>query len=148
MAHSVPLLPAPAASSVLGRALAGAQVVKESLSALLLVPVLLARPVFLLTSLPSLVLFLLHGALAMGWLRRRVASVVWVLTLIEELWSWLLREMAASSATRLYVTRISFGFGLLFSVSALLELAWRWRRRRLALGRNVHHHARATSRRA
>jgi toxin CptA len=149
MSHAAPSLPAPAASSVFGRVLAGAQVVKETWSAVLLVlPVLLVRPWVLATSLPTVILFGLHGALALGWLRRRVAVLVWVLTLIEEVWTWLLREMATTSATRQYFARVSFGLGLSISVLALAELAWRWQRRRTAARRNVHHHARTAGRRA
>ena len=147
MPHAAPLLPPPAKTSRWGRGLAGAQVVKETLSAVVLVlPVLLARPWVLTTLLPAVVLYGLHVALVLSGLRRRVAGLVWGFTLIEEGGTWLLREVAATSASSLYYTRVSFGLGLLISVVALMELAWRWQRRRAAMQRNVRHQARAARR--
>lgn len=145
MPHATPLFPAPAAPSGLGRALAAAQMTKETWSALLLVlPLLLSRPWFFLTTLPGLVLYALHGALALGRLRRRAAGLVWGLTLIEEVWTWLAREMAGGSPARQYFGRVAFGIGLFLSLAALTELAWRWQRRQRA----GHPHGRPAGRRA
>lgn len=134
-------LTAPVPSSRLRRGLAAAQVLKETASALLLVlPVLLGRPWFVAAALPGLVLYGLHGALALGRLRRSAAGLVWGVTLIDELGSWLIRELTTTSPARHYLVQLSFIIGLIISLSALLELAWRWRlaaagRRRWSHGR-------------
>lgn len=130
MPNATLILPGPAPVSRLGRGLAAAQALKETASALVLVlPVLLARPSwFAVAALPGLVLYGLHGALALGRLRRSAAGLLWGVTLVDELGSWLFRELTATTATRHYLVRLSFAIGLVISVSALLELAWRWRR--------------------
>lgn len=123
-------LPAPPKLSRLGRALAAAQAVKETLSFLLLVlPLALEAPLVLVSALPGLGLYLLHLYLAGGRASRVLALAAWVLTLADELWAVLLyHDLGAPlPARRLH---LSHCLGIAFSLLALAELAWRWPRRR------------------
>ena len=147
MPHSTILMPAPARALWLRRALAGAQVLKETLSAVVLVlPGLLARPWLAAAAAPGLVLYVLHGALALGRLPRRTAALIWGVTLVDEVGSWLFREIVADNAARQQLVRLSFFVGLLLSVLALTELAWHWRRRHTATQRQLAHHSWPTGR--
>ena len=147
MSHSATSQPIPASTSWLRRGLAGAQVLKETWSAVvLMLPGLLARPWLVTAALPGLVLYALHGALALGRLPRRTAALIWGITLVDEVGSWLFREVTAGSAARLQLVRLSFFGGLLLSVLALAELAWHRHRRRGAAHLQLPHRARPISR--
>ena len=140
MSTSTSLLLTPVTTSPLGRGLALAQVLKETLSALLLVlPTLLLRPWLVVAALPAVVLYGLHWALALSQLRRRAAALVWGVTLVEEVSTWLLREVMATSVGRVHAGRVVFMTGLVISLLALVELAWRARRRPPAAPRGVRH---------
>lgn len=136
-------LPAVPQLSRLGRALAGAQVLKETLSVLLLgVPLVREEPLVLLSALPGVVLYLLHWQLALGRVGRVVAAAVWAFTLLDEVWGWLLFQ-GLDEPTRGQVRLLhwSYFLGLGIILLALGELGWRWRQRRAKARRNVYHQA-------
>ncbi|GAB3589127.1 hypothetical protein [Hymenobacter daeguensis] len=142
--HSLPTAPK---LSRFGRALAAVQVLKETLSIVFLgwpLVTELAReaPLILLSALPGVVLYLLHWQLALGRVGRMFAAVVWGLTLLDELWGWLLfRELEAPTHAQIRMLHWSYFLGLGIMLLALGELGWRWQRRRAKAMRNVHHKA-------
>lgn len=127
-------LPASRKLSRLGRALAAAQALKETLSfLLLLVPLAIAlhSPLVLVSALPGLVLYGLHLYLAGGRASRLLALAAWGLTLADELWAVLLyHDLGAPMAARRL--HLSHWLGVGLSLLALAELGWRWPRRRRA----------------
>lgn len=129
--------------SRLGRALAGAQVLKETLSVLLLgVPLVRQEPLVLLSALPGVVLYLLHWQLALGRVGRAFAAAVWGFTLLDELWGWFLfQELDEPTRGQVRLLHWSYFLGLGLILLALGELGWRWRQRRIKARRNVHHQA-------
>ena len=142
--HPLPGIPK---LSRFGRALAAAQVLKETLSIVflglpLVQELLQDAPLILLSALPGVVLYLLHWQLALGRVGRVFAAVVWTITLLDELWGWLLfRELDAPTHGQVLMLRWSYFLGLGFILLALGELAWRWQRRHSKGQRNVHHKA-------
>jgi len=144
------LHPLPAVSSLsrLGRGLAGAQVLKETLSMVFLgLPLVQEAPLVLLSVLPGVALYLLHWQLALGRVGRVFAAVVWGFTLFDELWGLLLfQELDAPTRGQIRMLYWSYFLGLGFILLALGELAWRWQHHRARARRNVHHHALLTAR--
>ena len=136
-------LPAVPSLSRLGRGLAGAQVLKETLSMVFLgLPLVQEAPLVLLSVLPGMALYLLHWQLALGRVGRVFAAVVWGFTLFDELWGLLLfQELDASTRGQIRMLYWSYFLGLGFILLALGELAWRWQHHRARARRNVHHHA-------
>jgi hypothetical protein len=142
--HPLPTIPK---ISRFGRGLAAAQVLKETLSIIFLgLPLVqeLAQdaPLILLSALPGVVLYLMHWQLALGRVGRVFAAVVWGLTLLDELWGWLLfQQLEAPTHGQEIMLRWSYFLGLGIILLALGELAWRWQRRHAKSQRNVHHKA-------
>ncbi|OGX86067.1 hypothetical protein [Hymenobacter glacialis] len=136
-------LPAVPKLSRIGRALAGAQVLKETLSIIFLgLPLVKAAPLVLLSALPGVVLYLLHWHLALGRAGRVFATAVWVFTLLDELWGLLLfQELDSPTRNQVRLLHWSYFLGLAIILLALGELVWRWQRRRAKAQRNVHHQA-------
>ena len=122
-----PYLPRPRLLSNAGRVLAGLQLLKETLTIVLLgVPLLRERPLLVLVTLPGLVLYLFRWAIVLGQARRRTAAIVWVLTLIDEAWGLALYLHAVDEPTarQLHYLAWSYGLGLGLTLSALSELAF------------------------
>ena len=136
-------LPAVPTLSRLGRALAGAQVLKETLSVIFLgLPLVKAAPLVLLSALPGVVLYLLHWHLALGRAGRGFAVAVWAFTLVDELWGLLLfQELDSPTRAQIRMLHWSYFLGLGIILLALSELGLRWQRRRTKARRNVHHQA-------
>ena len=136
-------LPAVPKLSRLGRALAGAQVLKETLSVVFLgLPLVAEAPLVLLSALPGVVLYLLHWHLALGRAGRFFAVAVWGFTLVDELWGLLLfQELDSPTRAQIRMLHWSYFLGLGIILLALGELGWRWQRRRATPRRPVHHHA-------
>ncbi|GAB2848755.1 hypothetical protein [Hymenobacter ruber] len=143
--HPLPVVPK---LSRFGRALAGAQVLKETLSIIFLgLPLVKAAPLVLLSALPGVVLYLLHWQLALGRVGRVFAAAVWGFTLIDELWGLLLfQELDSPTRGQIRLLHWSYFLGLGIILLALGELGWRWQRRRVKAQRNVHHKAILTAR--
>lgn len=141
-------LPAVPSLSRLGRGLAGAQVLKETLSMVFLgLPLVQEAPLVLLSVLPGMALYLLHWQLALGRVGRVFAAVVWGFTLFDELWGLLLfQELDAPTRGQIRMLYWSYFLGLGFILLALGELVWRWQHHRARARRNVHHHALLTAR--
>lgn len=129
--------------TTLGRGLAAAQVLKETLSVIFLgLPLVKAEPLVLLAALPGVVLYLLHWQLALGRAGRLFAAMVWSFTLVDELWGlYLFGEFDAPTLGQIHMLRWSYFLGLGFILLALGELGWRWMSRRARVRRNVHHYA-------
>ena len=144
--HPLPTVPL---LSRLGRGLAGAQVLKETLSMVFLgLPLVQETPLVLLSALPGVALYLLHWQLALGRVGRVFAAVVWGFTLFDELWGLLLfQELDTPTRGQIRMLYWSYFLGLSFILLALGELAWRWQYHRARVRRNVHHHALAARRR-
>ena len=123
--------------SRLGRALAGAQALKESLTIVFLgLPLVKEEPLVLLSALPGVVLYVLHWQLALGRVGRAVAATVWAFTLLDELWGLLLfRQLDSPTRGQIRMLHWSYFLGLGFILLALGELGWRWQRRRAAARR-------------
>ena len=138
--HPLPTIPK---LSRIGRALAGAQVLKETLSIVFLgLPLVKEAPLVLLSALPGVVLYLLHWHLALGRAGRGFATAVWAFTLLDELWGLLLfQELDSPTRSQVRLLHWSYFLGLAIILLALGELGWRWQRRRAKARRNVHHHA-------
>ena len=86
--HAVPQIPR---LSRVGRGLAAAQVLKETLTIIFLgLPLVQAAPLVLLSAVPGMLLYLLHWYMALGRIWRRLAGLVWVATLLDELWGLVL----------------------------------------------------------
>ena len=142
--HPLPVVPK---ISRFGRLLAASQVAKETLSILFLGAPLVRElaqnaPLILLSALPGVVLYLMHWQLALGRVGRVFAAVVWTITLLDELWGWLLfQELEAPTHGQVLMLRWSYFLGLGFILLALGELAWRWQRQRARARRNVYHQA-------
>lgn len=136
-------LPAVPKLSRLGRALAGAQVLKETLSIIFLgLPLVKASPLVLLSALPGVALYLLHWQLALGRAGRVFAAAVWGFTLIDELWGLLLfQELDSPTRGQIRMLHWSYFLGLGIILLALGELGWRWQHQRAKARRNVHHQA-------
>ena len=136
-------LPAVPSLSRLGRGLAGAQVLKETLSMVFLgLPLVQEASLVLLSALPGVALYLLHWQLALGRVGRVFAAVVWGFTLFDELWGLLLfQELDTPTRGQIQMLYWSYFLGLGFILLALGELAWRWQHHRARTRRNVHHHA-------
>lgn len=141
-------LPAVSKISRLGRALAVAQVLKETLSIIFLgLPLVKASPLVLLAALPGLVLYLLHWHLAVGRAGRMFAVAVWAFTLVDELWGLLLfQEMDEPTRAQVHMLNWSYFLGLGIILIALAETAWHWQQQRSRSRRNVYHHALAAGR--
>ncbi|MDB5269209.1 MAG: hypothetical protein JWP58_2249 [Hymenobacter sp.] len=141
-------LPAVPKLSRFGRALAGAQVLKETLSIIFLgLPLVKAAPLVLLSALPGVALYLLHWQLALGRVGRVFAAAVWSFTLLDELWGLLLfQELDSPTRGQIRLLHWSYFLGLSIILLALGELGWRWQRRRAKAQRNVHHKAVLTAR--
>jgi hypothetical protein len=125
--HATPTLPQPKQLSPLGRGLAAAQLAKETLTIVLLgVPLLLDVPLLAVAALPGLVLYLFRWVLVLGRLPRRVATRLWLFTLLDELWGLALYLHAydAPTARQLRYLKWSVGLGLSFTLAALAEVAW------------------------
>ena len=129
--------------SRLGRALAGAQVLKETLSMVFLgLPLIKEVPLILLSALPGVALYLLHWHLALGRAGRVFATAVWVFTFVDELWGlFLFEELNSPTRGQVRMLHWSYFLGLGIILLALGELAWRWQARRVKARRNVHHQA-------
>lgn len=140
--HLHPLPVAPKLSRM-GRALAGAQVLKETLGIVFLgLPLVQEAPLVLLSVLPGVVLYLLHWQLALGRVGRLFATAVWVFTLLDELWGLLLfEELDSPTRGQIRMLYWSYFLGLGIILLALGELGWRWQRHRAKVRRNVHHQA-------
>ncbi|WP_157781022.1 hypothetical protein [Hymenobacter sedentarius] len=140
--HLHPLPYAPKLSR-LGRSLAGAQVLKETLSIIFLgLPLVKEAPLVLLSALPGVVLYLLHWQLMLGRVGRVFATAVWVFTLLDELWGLILfQELDSPTRGQIRMLYWSYFLGLGIILLALGELGWRWQRRRAKARRNVHHQA-------
>ena len=138
--HPLPVVPK---LSRLGRSLAGAQVLKETLSMVFLgLPLVKPAPLVLLSALPGVVLYLLHWHLVLGRAGRLLAVAVWSFTLVDELWGLLLfQELDSPTRGQIRMLHWSYFLGLGIIILALVELAWRWQRHRVKARRNVHHHA-------
>lgn len=138
--HPTPTIPK---LSRMGRALAGAQVLKETLSIIFLgLPLVKEAPLVLLSVLPGVVLYLLHWQLALGRVGRMFATAVWVFTLLDELWGLLLfEELDSPTRGQIRMLYWSYFLGLFIILLALGELGWRWQRHRTKVRRNVHHQA-------
>lgn len=136
-------LPAAPKLSRFGRALAGAQVLKETLSIIFLgLPLVKAAPLVLLSALPGVALYLLHWQLALGRVGRVFAAAVWGFTLIDELWGlFLFQELDSPTRGQIRLLHWSYFLGLGIILLALGELGWRWQNRRAKARRNVHHQA-------
>ena len=134
--------------SPLGRFLAGAQVLKETLSIIFLgLPLVKAAPLVLLSALPGVVLYLLHWHLALGRAGRIFAAAIWGFTLLDELWGlFLFQELDSPTRGQIRLLHWSYFLGLVIILLALGELAWRWQRNRLRARRNVYHQALLTAR--
>lgn len=121
-------LPALPHLSRLGRALAGLQVAKETLTIVFLgLPLLWEAPLLAPAALPGLVLYWLRWRMAfLNDLPRRAALVVWALTLVDELWGLVLflRFNANPTAREMWLLRWSYGLGLGLTLAALAELGW------------------------
>lgn len=144
--HPQPVVPK---ISRYGRSLAAVQILKETLTIIFLgLPLVQESPIVLFSALPGVVLYLLHWQLALGRVGRFFATVVWVLTLLDELWGlFLFRELEdAPSRGQIRMLHWSYFLGLSTILLALAELAWRWQARRAKARRNVHHLARLTAR--
>lgn len=135
-------IPRPKRLSALGRGLAAAQLLKETLTIVLLgVPLLLAQPVLAPAAIPGLVLYLFHWVMVLGRIPRRAAGGIWLFTLIDELWGLGLYLHAYDAPTdrQLRYLKWSVGLGLVFTLAALAEIAYqrlreRRGRRRALLG--------------
>ncbi|ALW85371.1 hypothetical protein AUC43_09850 [Hymenobacter sedentarius] len=127
----------------MGRSLAGAQVLKETLSIIFLgLPLVKEAPLVLLSALPGVVLYLLHWQLMLGRVGRVFATAVWVFTLLDELWGLILfQELDSPTRGQIRMLYWSYFLGLGIILLALGELGWRWQRRRAKARRNVHHQA-------
>ena len=134
--------------SQLGRFLAGAQVLKETLSIIFLgLPLVKESPLVLLSALPGVALYLLHWHLALGRAGRIFAAAVWGFTLIDELWGlFLFQELDSPTRGQIRMLHWSYFLGLGIILLALGELTWRWQRNRLRARRNVYHQALLTAR--
>ncbi|OGX85935.1 hypothetical protein BEN47_13865 [Hymenobacter lapidarius] len=123
--------------------MAGAQVLKETLSIIFLgLPLVKEAPLVLLSALPGVVLYLLHWHLALGRAGRVFATTVWAFTLLDELWGLLLfQELDSPTRSQVRLLHWSYFLGLAFILLALGELGWRWQRRQAKARRNVHHQA-------
>lgn len=129
-------IPSPKQLSSVGRGLAALQLAKETLTiALLGVPLLLAQPVLAPAAVPGLVLYAFRWVLVLGKVRRRAAAVIWVFTLIDELWGLALYHRAIDAPTmrQLRYLNWSYRLGLAFTAAALLEIGWRCYRERAGL---------------
>ena len=143
--HPSPVIPR---LSQLGRFLAGAQVLKETLSIIFLgLPLVKAAPLVLLSALPGVVLYLLHWHLALGRAGRLFAAAVWGFTLVDELWGlFLFQELNSPTRGQIRLLHWSYFLGLGIILLALGELAWRWQHNRARARRNVYHQALLTAR--
>ena len=145
--HLRPLATVPTLTR-LGRLLAGAQALKETVSIIFLgLPLVEASPLRLLSALPGMLLYLLHWHLALGRTGRIFATAVWLFTLIDELWGFFLfQELDSPTRAQMQMLHWSYFLGLGIILLALAELIWRWQRHRVRVRRNVYHQALLTAR--
>jgi len=125
--HASSMLPQPKQLSPFGRGLAAAQLAKETLTIVLLgVPLLLEQPLLAVAALPGLVLYLFRWVMVGGRMPRRAATRLWVFTLLDELWGLVLYLHAydAPTARQLRYLKWSVGLGLVFTLTALAEIAY------------------------
>jgi hypothetical protein len=130
--HSA-LLPEVKRLSAQGRVLAALQLVKETLTVLLLgLPLLVQQPVLVPAVVPGLVLYLYRWGLVLGQVPRRVARVVWLLTLLDEAWGLIIYHSVVNEPTarQLHYLNWSYGLGLAFTLAALAEISLGRRRER------------------
>lgn len=134
--HAHPI-PSPKVLSLLGRGLAALQLAKETATIVLLgVPLLLGKPLLVLAVLPGLVLYLFRWVMVLSNARRRVVMVIWLFTILDELWGLILYLRATGGAPTLRQLRYldwSYRLGLAFSLAALLEIGYRRYRDRAGL---------------
>jgi len=119
--------------------LAGAQALKETASIIFLgLPLVQASPLRLLSALPGVLLYLLHWHLALGRAGRALATAVWILTLLDELWGlFLFQELDSPTRGQIRLLHWSYFLGLSIILLALGELAWYWTGRRSQVRRAV-----------
>ncbi len=123
----------------LGRVLAGIQALKETASIIFLgLPLVQASPMRLLSALPGVLLYLLHWHLALGRAGRVLATAVWSLTLLDELWGlFLFQELDSPTRGQIRLLHWSYFLGLSIILLALGELAWHWTGHRSRIRRAV-----------
>jgi len=133
--HAHPI-PSPKLLSPLGRGLAALQLTKETATIILLgIPLVLAHPLLAPAALPGLVLYAFRWVMVLGRVGRRRAVIVWVFTLIDELWglALYLHTIDAPTMRQLRYLNWSYRLGLVFTLAALLEINWRRYRERANL---------------
>ena len=126
-AHAHPI-PSSKMLSPLGRSLGALQLAKETATIVLLgIPFVLERPLLVLATLPGLVLYLFRWVLVTSNMRRRAAVVIWLFTLIDELWglALYLRTVDTPKMQQLRYVNWSYRLGLVFSLAALAEIGYR-----------------------
>jgi toxin CptA len=136
--HSTHPIPRPKRLSLFGRGLAAAQLLKETLTVVLLgVPLLLAQPVLAPAAVPGLVLYLFRWVMVLGRIPRRAAARIWMFTLLDEVWGLSLYLYAYHVPTdrQLRYLKWSVGLGLFFTLTALAEITYRRYRERRGLRR-------------
>jgi toxin CptA len=136
--HATHTLPRSKQLSAIGRGLAATQLVKETLTIVLLgVPLLLAQPLLAPAAIPGLVLYLFRWVIVLGRIPRRAVNRIWLFTLLDELWGLGLYLYAydAPTARQLRYLKWSVGLGLAFTLTALAEIGYQRYRERQSMRR-------------